>query len=362
MKLGPNVDSFLALVRAGLWADIESFALKNYGITKPVDWNNVYQLAEEQSVLGLILAGLEFSNLKPPQELLLQWIGEVQMLEQQNKAMNHFIALLVEKMRKAEDIYTLLVKGQGLAQCYERPLWRVCGDIDFLLSDKNYENAKRFLLPLSSDHNPEGKYSKHFVMNIEGWLVEIHGSLRTCLSSRIDKQIDSARDNVFYGGNVRLWHNNGTSIFLPSPDNDAFLVFTHFLKHFYKEKMNLRQLCDWCRLLWTYKDSLNREILELRIRKAGLMREWKAFAVLAVEWLDMPEEAMPFYDVRCKMSDGRCDKKAERILKHILKGEPYSKIRDTWAIAKIFPWNTMKFLPSIFFNVNGLKIKERLFN
>jgi len=49
------------------------------------------------------------------------------------------------------------------------------------------------------------------------------------------------------------------------------------------------------------------------------------------------------------MEEGRCNKKAERILKHILKGELYSKVRDTWAIAKIFPWNTVKFLPSIFF-------------
>lgn len=47
-------------------------------------------------------------------------------------------------------------------------------------------------------------------------------------------------------------------------------------------------------------------------------------------------------------------------MKHILKGKPYNKVRDTWAIAKIFPWNTIKFLPSIFLNVNGLKIKERL--
>ena len=32
-----------------------------------------------------------------------------------------------------------------------------------------------------------------------------------------------------------------------------------------------------------------------------------------------------------------------------------------WPLGNIFPWHTVKFLPSIFFNVNGLKIKERLF-
>ena len=84
------------------------------------------------------------------------------------------------------------------------------------------------------------------------------------------------------------------------------------------------------------------------------MSEWKAFAALAVKYLGMPVEVMPFYDSRFTV-------KGEWILKHILKGEPYNKVRDTWSIAKIFPWNTLKFMPAIFLNVNGLKIKERIF-
>ena len=116
---------FFKILQAGLWADGESKELQKHGFTDSVDWEKVYQLAEEQSVIGVVLAGIEHSNIQPPQELLLQWIGEVRMLEQQNKSMNQFIEKLVGKMREA-DIYTLLVKGQGVAQCYERPLWRSC--------------------------------------------------------------------------------------------------------------------------------------------------------------------------------------------------------------------------------------------
>lgn len=84
-------------------------------------------------MLGLVLAGLERSDVKPPKPVLLQWIGEVQMLEQRNQAMNYFIGVVVEKMREA-GIETLLLKGQGVAQCYVRPLWRSCGDVDFLFA------------------------------------------------------------------------------------------------------------------------------------------------------------------------------------------------------------------------------------
>ena len=354
-SLDNNIQAFLALVKAGLWE--KEVRLAQYGC---IDFNEILRLSEEQSVVGLVAASLEhISDIKVPQALVLQIVGQTLQLEQRNNAMNNFIADVVEKMRK-EDIYTIRVKGQGIAQCYEKSLWRTCGDVDLLLSDTNYKKAKDFLLPLSSGNKHDERYSKHMGMNIGQWYVEIHGTLRTGLSGRIDRVVDDVQRDVFYRGQVRSWHNGKTQVFLPSPDNDVLFVFTHFIKHFYKEGMNLRQICDWCRLLWTFKDSLNQEMLELRIRKAGLMNEWKAFGALAVDYLGMPVEAMPL--LTPKHNHNENNKKAERILKHILKGKSYSMACDAWEIAKIFTWNTLKFAPSIFFNVNGLKIKERLFN
>ena len=122
-----NQKAFLALLREGLWSD----GNLEIRIDEAADWQEVYRLATEQSVLGLVLVGLEHVDVKPPKVLLLQWIGEVQQIEQRNKAMNGFIAHLIDKLRK-EDVYCLLVKGQGVAQCYEKPLWRCAGDIDLL--------------------------------------------------------------------------------------------------------------------------------------------------------------------------------------------------------------------------------------
>ena len=311
-------------------------------------------------VLFFVLAGIEQfkkANVKLTlnQELLLQLIGEVQIIEQQNKAMNKFIEKLVEEMREV-GIYTLLVKGQGIAQCYERPLWRASGDVDFFLSNDNYEKAKKFLLPLSSGNKHERLYSKEMGMSIDPWYVEVHGTLRTGLSTRIDNAVDTVQKNVFYGDNVRSWVNGKTQVFLPAPDNDVFFVFTHFIKHFYKEGgVSTRQLCDWCRLIWTFRSDMDILVLETRIRKAGLMAEWKAFAALAVEYLGMPVKAMPLYS-----SDKKWKKKAKKIVTFILKGGEWQKFNDTIAVGKIFPLSTVRFLLGILLSVNWLKIKERL--
>ena len=111
---------------------------------------------------------------------------------------------------------------------------------------------------------------------------------------------------------MSTWQNGSTAVFVPAPDNHVILVFTHFLLHFFIEGVGLRQICDWCRLLWTYRNELDIRLLEKRIRKMGLMSEWKVFGALAVNTLGMPEEAMPFYNDRWK-------KKGERVLKRVLE-------------------------------------------
>ena len=365
-ELNNNQQALLELVRAGLWAVNGS----QFSVHGSVDWTIVYQTAEAQGVIGLVAAGIERLNVSLPLAVKLQFVGSTLQIEQRNKAMNGFIADIVEKMR-TEGIYTLLVKGQGVAQCYEKPLWRPSGDVDFLLSEDNYKKAKDFLLPLSSGNKDEERYSQHLGMSIGEWYVEIHGSLRTGLSERVDRTVDAVQNSVFYGGNVRSWKNGKTQVFLPAPTEDVFLVFTHYIKHFYKEGMSLRQICDWCRLLYTYREKLDYGLLEKWIKKSGLTTEWAAFGTLAVNWLGMPEDAMPtwgsrFFDERSdkveRMVQGsRSSAKAERLVRFILNGS-HGKVKDTWQIWKIFPGRTIKFLPSIFLNVNWLKIKERILN
>lgn len=313
MRLDNNQRAFFELLRAGLW-EIDA-RLSQY---KDVDYSAVMRMAEEQSVVGLVAAGLEHvTDVKVPQQWALQFAGQTIQLEQRNKAMNVFIAKLIEKLRN-EDIYTLLVKGQGIAQCYEKPLWRSSGDVDLLLSVINYERAKELLCPLATDVETEYTHFKHQGMSIDGWVVELHGTLHSRLSKRVDNGIDEVQKEVLYGKKVRSWVHGGTQVFLPSPDNDVIFVFTHILHHFFFEGIGLRQLCDWCRLLWTYKDSLNYELLELRIRKMGLMSEWKAFAAFAVKWLGMPAEAMPLFEDNDN-HNANLDKKADKIYKFVLE-------------------------------------------
>ena len=366
------VKAFFELVKAGLFPLHGEGVMVHDSLFKDVDWGKVFQLAQEQSVQGLLLQGIEELKAKGielsvPKVLLLQWIGEVQVIEQRNKEMNTFVADLIEKLRK-NDIYTLLVKGQGIAQCYEKPLCRAAGDVDLYLSKDNYEKAKVVLIPLAQHVEVEDKNKLHLGMTIEGWIVELHGTMHTYISRRINKVYDEVHRDLFFNGNIRSWNDNGVQVFLPSANNDAIIVFNHFINHFFGEGVGLRQICDWCRLLWTYKESLNYGLLKSRIRKAGILTEWKAFAAFAVDYLGMPVEAMPFYEDKLSWH-----RKAEKICKLVIETgnfghnkddsyrRKYSGLKENFitawrrlkefaCIAIIFPRNAPKFYMTYLLN------------
>ena len=173
MQFNINLQAFIALLRAGLWE--REVQLSQY---KGIDYDKILISADEQSVVGLVTAGLDkVVDVKVPQVEVLQFVGSSIQVEQQNTALNQFVADLIDKLRDA-DIYAILVKGQGVAQCYERPLWRSLGDVDLLLSGENYLKANVLLSSIAFSVEEENQYNQHIAMNIDGWSVELHGTLR----------------------------------------------------------------------------------------------------------------------------------------------------------------------------------------
>ncbi|MBO4417341.1 MAG: nucleotidyltransferase family protein [Bacteroidales bacterium] len=290
-KSANNIESFFSIVRSGLWERSESLPSDTQ-----LDINSLYELAEEQSVIGLVAAGLQHVD----KELLAGqqtsfFLEKVMSLEHRNRLMNRFIEVTTQKMSE-EGIRFVVLKGQGVAQCYERPLWRESGDVDMLLDADNYERAKSFLAPVASAVKPEDKVEMHQGMVMGAWIVELHGRLHNYLFKKSDLIIDQVQEDTLNGNGVRVWHNGDSEVLLPCADNDAVFIFSHIIQHFFPGGIGLRQICDWCRMLWTFRETIDRPLLESRIRRMGFMTEWKAFAAFAVNDLGMPAESMPMYD------------------------------------------------------------------
>ena len=317
MNKGEEV--FFTLLRAGLWE--QGVRLLPFGA---IVFDDVYRIADEQSVVGLVAAGLEHvedMRIKKPDAL--PFLKSVFAKEGRYDAMNRFIGEIFRRFSSA-GIRVVLLKGQGVAQCYVRPQWRTAGDIDLLVSRSDYEKAKRVLSPAANEGSiKENIRTLEFCITIDGWTVEIHGSLDCRLSDRMDKVLGRIQDSCCEEGGVRVWKNDGQDIILPSADNDVLVVFTHIVKHFLRGGIGLRQICDWCRLLWTYREVIDRDRLAAFLREMRLLTEWKAFAAFAVSYLGMPVDAMPLYK-----ASSRWNWAARRIKTDILREGNFGHNRD----------------------------------
>lgn len=285
-----TTSAFYALLRAGLWehdTSLSSFA--------PVDFKALFALAKEQNLVGLFAAGIEHvTDTELSYDDKRPFIDVTIATERRNTAMCHLVSTLVGKMQQA-GIYTILVKGQGVAQYHERPLWRASSDVDFFFDEENYRKAMAFLSPHATRVFPEEEELLHKAMCFGPWVVELHGLMPTLLSNRINRVVYNMQQEMFRCRSVRLWNHEGVDIPLPKPDDDIILVFTHFLKHFFVGGVGLRQLLDWCRILWRCRDVIDLQLLQSRLSRMGVLSEWRALASFAVLYLGMPQEAMPFY-------------------------------------------------------------------
>ena len=362
-KTRNDLYEFFALLRAGLWErELNNLYLDT------VDLAKLNQLANEQAVVGLVAAGLDYTRgLNLPKDKILTFVGYALQVEQRNKLMNQFVAKIIREMQE-KGISVLLVKGQGIAQCYENPLWRMCGDVDLLLDKINYEKAKQFLIPKASIVGTEIIDELHIGLTIESWEVELHGTLHSELSFKIDRQLDEIQNFVLSKGRVRTWQNGDVNVSLPDPNEDVIFVFVHILQHFYKGGIGLKQICDWSRLLWTYRESIDTSLLEERLHSMKLMSEWRAFAAFAIKYLGLPIEAVPL-----RSESDRWKLKADKICSFIIDVGNFGQNRDSSYICKktyirrklisfwrrckdlihhaqIFPLDSFRFLPSITFN------------
>lgn len=354
---GDVVEAFFALLKAGLWG--RGIRLAHLGAD---GFGEVCRIAAEQSVCGLVAEGLELLEGIDVSELdTTSLLTSLIVMERRNEEMNALVGRLVRRLESCS-VRPVLVKGQGVAQCYGKPLWRMCGDVDFLLdAEKGYGPAKDILSPLASSIGVEGTASKHFSMEMGTWEVELHGTLHCGLSRRMDRVLDDIQREMFAKSDFRVWRDGDVDVFLPAADRDVVFVFTHFIKHFYRGGVGLRQICDWCRLLWTFRGELDVPLLEKRLRAMGLISEWRAFAAYAVDFLGMPEHAMPLFS-----PTPRWRRKARLIHGFILRvgnfghkrtrppKEPYL-MRKTRSFARlladlahhaaIFPIDSMRILP-----------------
>lgn len=209
------------------------------------EWEEALDIANEQAIEGVLMSGLETlqtvqdSGLKvqsflPSEPVLLQWIGNAQIVEQTTLKMEE-AANAVVKYFHENSFPCWILKGSAVARYYPQPLMRSSGDIDVWLDGgrkKIYDFARAF--------DKEGKlygvnyHHIHFHL-IEDVHIEVH-----IWPSFLSSPLRNWRLHKFCN-----LHRPTMESSMPSLAFDRVFILLHCYRHMCGDGVGFRQVMDF---------------------------------------------------------------------------------------------------------------------
>ena len=221
-------------------------------VVAKIDWQQLYNFASRQALLGFCFDGIErltkeFSEeLKQNpmgRDLLMTWMGAAQQIRQQNMKVNAVAGKLYSKFREA-GLRCCILKGQGNALMYPNPYSRTPGDIDVWMNASR-ENITEY----AKTHFEIGDDIRfhHLETSFDGVPVELH-----FFPGIMNNPIYNARLQKWFKRNVDLQCSNVVSlpdgigeIAIPTTAFNVVYQLTHLYHHFFDEGIGMRQIIDY---------------------------------------------------------------------------------------------------------------------
>ena len=237
---------FYRLIRISIGKDTDfPFVLSSQ------EWNSIYSIAKDQTLLGICFAGIEWLyNNKPevlvnlPKELKMQWYAIATNIRHRNRIVNGQCVAL-QKELYTEGLQSCILKGQGVASYYGKNICqlRQPGDIDIWV-DGNWQQV----MELVAKRTPNKEFDlKHAHYNVfKDTTVEIHWMPSTTSNFILDrkqKHFYHQQANVQFNNKLTL--NGNETITATDPFFDSIHLLLHILGHYLYEGVGLRQVMDY---------------------------------------------------------------------------------------------------------------------
>lgn len=258
------------------------------------EWEELFEVAKQQAVVGVFFDGIERLSLeqRPDYNLMLKWIGVVQMIEASAK---HNLKRTKELVAKFDDAgyESCVLKGVSAARYYPHPLRRQCGDIDLW----TFERRRDVMLWLRDKYEIEHQVWHNVGVEIfDDVPVEVHFHpawvYTPSRNYRLQRFFDIYR--IKFIKDLSRGENKKEEGFNIMPvEFDVVFSLVHSFRHFLAEGLKMRQVCDYFFIL----KRCQIEHVDLKksvgiIESIGLGRYASAMMYVLCEVLGMPETMM----------------------------------------------------------------------
>lgn len=276
------------------------------------EWIALRQESQRQAVLGLMVEGLELlpKEQRPPKELLLQWIGQVQMNESSYQLHCERARELTIRL-EAAGYNSCILKGIGTAQLYPVPARRQCGDIDLWVSGERKAITKWIKSQCASGHSEWHHLEAGFFSDVS---VEVHFHPAWLYNPVHNRKLQQ----FFWQKRDDAMMKRSEGFNYPSPGFDVVFSLVHTFHHLLEEGVGGRHIVDYFYILKALPQEERYNSLKI-IRELGIEKFLSAMMWELKEVCGMPPEFM-----LCEPNETE----GKFLLKEIMAGGNFGKARS----------------------------------
>lgn len=298
--------AFLQLVRLGLGTENDSCFSRLAGSNErpeverkfqgSIDWSAIRTLVEQQGLYAIVLDGIEKlpAYVRPPQEMLLEWIGEVLQgyeyrFEQYEGAISNLAGFY-----NSQGFKMMVLKGYACAINWPKPAHRPCGDIDIWLFGKQKEadEALKGFRIQDSGFKIDSSHHHHTVFEWGEFTVENHYDFINIHHLKGNIELEKIFKDLGQDDRNYVEVNN-EKVYLPSPNLHALFLLKHMIAHFVGERITFRHLLDWAFFMKNHGKEVDWKWLESVMNKFGMTTIFNIFNAICVEDLGFKADIFP---------------------------------------------------------------------
>lgn len=241
----------------------------------------------------------------------MQAIRYTMNIAKANAALNEAIPSIYDMLQEL-GLTPIVLKGQGVAQNYIDPTLRQAGDIDVFFCNysdvlKAYQLFQEKMIPIKA----LTKDTIEATFDFQGCIVELHGYINDSINAKMKERFKCWMKQIVESEPARRIPIDKGSLLSFPLRLDVVFLFVHLIRHYLGGGIGLRQIADWMRMLYTYREEIDKDLLIRDINFLGLRKIWAVFACMAVEYLGCPKEHMPLYEAKYHQE-------ARRVLRYVL--------------------------------------------
>ena len=249
-----------------------------YVLPKDVDWAALFEESKKQAVIPMVFSCI--SQQCTDREVYNNWKSITIFFLQKNSRIHSQHGILHKILTENGIPYTV-IKGSASALDYPDPMMRAMGDVDFLVPESHWNEAKEVLQREGFTSSGEN-HPFHLAFHKKGFEMEMHREPFGLQGDGVEELLKVVPELVENSVPVSL---ENIDFRMPDAFGHGIVLLLHAYRHLVDSGIGVRHLCDWAAFISGFSGDEFARIFQTRFEKLGIWKLAQIFSATAHVYL-----------------------------------------------------------------------------